>query len=98
MTHRALVQLRTATLEEAREAVVAAHQSLWSSHAPEDGANKSDLRWDVGGTAADDAATLRIKVAQLAAELSERTKWEAVRLKEFLALKEQETAHKYVCF
>ena len=39
-------------------------------------------------------AQLRIKIIQLATEMQERTKWEAVRLKEFLALKEQETADK----
>ena len=31
MTQRALVQLQTATLEQANEAVLAAHHSLWSS-------------------------------------------------------------------
>jgi hypothetical protein len=40
------------------------------------------------------AAELRVRVVQLAAEMQERTKWEAVRLKEFLALKEKETADK----
>ena len=37
---------------------------------------------------------LRIRVVQLAAEMDERTKWEAVRLKEFLSMKEKETAEK----
>ena len=35
-------------------------------------------------------AQLRIRVVQLVSEMAERTKWEAVRLKEFLALKERE--------
>jgi hypothetical protein len=39
-------------------------------------------------------AQLRVRVVQLAADMQERTKWEAVRLKEFLALKEKETADK----
>jgi mitofilin len=39
---------------------------------------------------------LRIRIVQLAKELQERTKWEAVRLKEFLAMKEDETADRYV--
>jgi len=39
---------------------------------------------------------LRIRVVQLAAEMDERTKWEAVRLKEFLSMKEKETAEKYL--
>jgi hypothetical protein len=37
---------------------------------------------------------LKVRVVQLAAEMKERTKWEAVRLKEFLAMKEKETADK----
>ena len=37
---------------------------------------------------------LRIRVVQLASEMDERTKWEAVRLKEFLSMKEKETAEK----
>jgi hypothetical protein len=40
------------------------------------------------------AAELKVRVVQLATELEERTKWEAVRLKEFLAMKEKETADK----
>lgn len=40
------------------------------------------------------AAELRVRVVQLATEMEDRTKWEAVRLKEFLAMKEKETADK----
>lgn len=40
------------------------------------------------------AAELKVRVIQLATEMEERTKWEAVRLKEFLALKEKEVADK----
>jgi len=39
---------------------------------------------------------LRIRVVQLASELGERTKWEAVRLQEFLTRKEKEVADKYM--
>jgi hypothetical protein len=37
---------------------------------------------------------LKAKIVQLAVEMKERTKWEALRLKEFLAMKEKETADK----
>jgi hypothetical protein len=33
-------------------------------------------------------------VVQLASEMNERAKWEAVRLKEFLAMKEKEVGEK----
>ena len=39
---------------------------------------------------------LRIRVVQLVTEMSDRTKWEAVRLKEFLAMKEKEVGEKYL--
>jgi len=38
---------------------------------------------------------LRIRVVQLATEMSDRTKWEAVRLKEFLSMKEKEVGDNY---
>ena len=38
---------------------------------------------------------LRIRVVQLATEMSDRTKWEAVRLKEFLSMKEKEVGDSY---
>ena len=37
---------------------------------------------------------LRVRIAQLATEMGERTKWEAVRLREFLSMKEKEVADK----
>jgi hypothetical protein len=37
---------------------------------------------------------LKIRLIQLSKDLEERTKWEAVRLKEFLAMKEQEVQNK----
>jgi len=39
---------------------------------------------------------LRTRVVQLATEMSDRTKWEAVRLKEFLAMKEKEVGDNYL--
>ena len=39
---------------------------------------------------------LRIRVIQLATEMADRTKWEALRLKEFLAMKEKEVGEKYL--
>ena len=35
---------------------------------------------------------LKVRLVQLAKEMEDRTKWEAVRLKEFLAMKEKDTA------
>ena len=37
---------------------------------------------------------LRVRVVQLVSEISDRTKWEAVRLKEFLTMKEKEVGEK----
>mmetsp|Transcript_13136 Transcript_13136/g.20363 ORF Transcript_13136/g.20363 Transcript_13136/m.20363 type:complete len:641 (-) Transcript_13136:141-2063(-) len=42
------------------------------------------------------ASELRTRVVQLATEMSDRTKWEAVRLKEFLAMKEKEVGDNYL--
>lgn len=39
-------------------------------------------------------AELRVRVVQLGTEMTERTKWEAMRLKEFLAMKEKEVGEK----
>ena len=39
---------------------------------------------------------LRVRVIQLATEMADRTKWEAVRLKEFLSMKEKEVGDKYL--
>lgn len=41
-------------------------------------------------------ADLRVRVVQLATEMSDRTKWEAVRLQEFLAMKEKEVGDRYL--
>lgn len=42
----------------------------------------------------DDVSQLKAKILQLSSELQDRTKWEAVRLKEFLVMKEKEVAEK----
>jgi len=39
-------------------------------------------------------SALKIRVVQLASEMNDRAKWEAVRLKEFLAMKEKEVGEK----
>jgi uncharacterized protein (DUF885 family) len=39
---------------------------------------------------------LKIRLVQMARDLEERTKWEAVRLKEFLAMNGKEVEDKYV--
>lgn len=41
---------------------------------------------------------LKVRLVQMAKELEERTKWEAVRLQEFLAMKEKEVEDKYVLY
>jgi len=41
-------------------------------------------------------AELRVRIVQLATEMSDRTKWEALRLKEFLAMKEKEVGDRYL--
>mmetsp|Transcript_5896 Transcript_5896/g.8851 ORF Transcript_5896/g.8851 Transcript_5896/m.8851 type:complete len:468 (+) Transcript_5896:42-1445(+) len=41
-------------------------------------------------------AELRVRIVQLASEMGERTKWEAVRLREFLGMKEKEVSEKFL--
>jgi len=82
VTERAVAELRKGSETEARDAVVESHQSLWTEM---DASFFSDL----------DSLTpsqLKARIVQLATEMKDRTKWEAVRLKEFLAMKEKETA------
>jgi mitofilin len=77
-------ELEVASLEETSATLAKARQSL---RADIDQSLFADL---------DSLSTeqLKIRVVQLATEMEERTKWEAVRLKEFLAMKEKETAEK----
>jgi mitofilin len=39
---------------------------------------------------------LKVRIVQMAKEMEDRTKWEAVRLQEFLTMKEKEVEDKYV--
>jgi mitofilin len=39
---------------------------------------------------------LKVRLVQMARDLEERTKWEAVRLQEFLSMKEKEVEDRYL--
>ena len=80
----ALKELEKSLEEETSATLAKAHKSIRASF------NES-LFSDLDQRS---AAELRVRVVQLATEMEERTKWEAVRLKEFLAMKEKETADK----
>jgi mitofilin len=82
VSEKALSELKDSATEQATESLIASHQSIWSD------INADDLETL-------SQAQLRARVIQLATELKDRTKWEAVRLKEFLAMKERETAEQY---
>lgn len=84
MTVDAVEALRDSTSLAATEAVLKSHQSLWT-------AMDESFFHDLDSLT---TAQLKARVMQLASELKDRTKWEAVRLKEFLAMKEKETADK----
>jgi hypothetical protein len=86
VTDSAIKELNNSVTEKAAESLVKSHQSLWSAM---DESFFADLD-------ALNSSQLKARVVQLATEMKDRTKWEAVRLKEFLAMKEQETADKYV--
>jgi hypothetical protein len=85
-TESAIQELNNSVTEKAVTSLVKSHQSLWSAM---DESFFADLD-------ALNSSQLKARVVQLATEMKDRTKWEAVRLKEFLAMKEQETADKYV--
>lgn len=92
VTH-AIVSAEAAAAELKQEAESATDGALRSAHrslrANVDEAYLSDLeKLSIG--------ELKIRLVQLAAEMEDRTKWEAVRLKEFLGMKEKETADKYL--
>jgi hypothetical protein len=86
MTENAIKELNHSVTEKAAESLVKSHQSLWSAMDESFFADLDSLN----------NSQLKARVVQLATEMKDRTKWEAVRLKEFLAMKEQETADKYV--
>ena len=76
---------------EDRDSVVASHQSLWHSLTMAPGGALHDLE------SLDDVGQLRQRIIRLAAELQDRTQWEAIRLKEFLALQERTATERCVC-
>lgn len=80
-------ELRLSSAEETNETLALAHKTL-NNHDNDSLLVLKDL---------DELNEneLRVRVVQLMTEMGERTKWEAYRLKEFLAMKEQETADKY---
>jgi len=84
-TQAAVQALKDSSTEEATAALVESHQSLWSAMDASFFADLDSLS----------NSQLKARIVQLAAEMKDRTKWEAVRLKEFLAMKEKETADKY---
>lgn len=86
-TKAAVEELQKSTTEQATAALVESHQTLWNAM---DAAFFTDLD-------SLNNAQLKARVVQLASEMKDRTKWEAVRLKEFLAMKEKETVDKCVC-
>ncbi|GKY95729.1 hypothetical protein MPSEU_000533700 [Mayamaea pseudoterrestris] len=71
---------------ESQESLIKSHHSLWSSMEESYLKDLDTLTY----------SQLQTRIVQLASELKERTKWEAVRLKEFLAMKERETANHYM--
>jgi hypothetical protein len=85
-TVSAVQALQDSTTLAATEAVVQSHQSLWTAMDESYFADLDTLS----------ASQLKSRILQLATELKDRTKWEAVRLKEFLAMKERDTSDKYV--
>lgn len=77
-TVKALEKLQTTMREEAVESLIRSHQSVWQFRDLDD----------------QNPAELKARIVQLATELQDRTKWEAIRLKEFLIMKEKETEEK----
>ena len=87
MTTKALSQLQPQNqTSKSAQAVRESHQSAWSEL-------QTDYLQDLD---AQSPAQLQARLVQLATELKDRTKWEAVRLQELLALKEKETSDRYV--
>ncbi|KAL7565293.1 hypothetical protein ACA910_014583 [Epithemia clementina (nom. ined.)] len=84
-TKRAIEQLQSTSTTEAAKSLIQSHQALWTSLDSSFFADLDSLSM----------TQLKARVVQLATEMKDRTQWEAVRLKEFLALKEKETAQQY---
>lgn len=86
VTKSAMQELTESNTARATESLIESHQTLWASM---DEAFFKDLD-DLNNS------QLKARVVQLATEMKDRTKWEAVRLKEFMAMKEKDTADQYV--
>lgn len=82
------LQSAIATVEEE-----AASQALRSAHRALRANLEEHLFKDLDSLT---TSELKIRVVQLVTELQERTKWEAVRMKEFISMKEHETSEKYM--
>mmetsp|Transcript_17540 Transcript_17540/g.32909 ORF Transcript_17540/g.32909 Transcript_17540/m.32909 type:complete len:648 (+) Transcript_17540:137-2080(+) len=92
-TEQALAALKTSVSQAAAEALLASHPTMLLSTSTalltETAVTKDDSLEQLS------PAQLQGRIVQLAMELKDRTKWEALRLKEFLAMKEQEVANEY---
>ena len=74
------------TSTAAMESLIASHSSVWSTH------SNSQQQPPPQST----MEQLQQRIGQLQMELQDRTKWEAIRLKEFLIMKEREVTDQYV--
>eukprot|EP00934_Nitzschia_sp_Nitz4_P006521 Nitzschia sp. Nitz4//scaffold266_size26515//5956//7768//NITZ4_008254-RA/size26515-augustus-gene-0.32-mRNA-1//-1//CDS//3329544859//6511//frame0 len=81
----ALQELQTQLAQETSRSLTEAHAEL---------AKLSSL--DLSELDSMSPTQLKIRLVQLSKDLEDRTKWEAVRLKEFLAMKEKEVEDKHV--
>lgn len=86
VTERAIAELRKTSSQETAQELVQSHRSLWKELDATVFADLDSLN----------NAQLKARVVQLATEMQDRTKWEAVRLKEFLAAKEKDFSDQYV--
>ena len=84
---RALAALKTSVTEAAAEALLASHPTMWTA------TSVASATAPLGDLDALSDSQLKGRIVQLATELKDRTKWEALRLKEFLAMKEQEVSN-----
>jgi hypothetical protein len=81
MTDKAIQSLVGSRTEEAAKSLLDSHQSAWSSI-------DANYFHDLDSLS---ISQLKARVVQLSSEIKDRTRWEAVRLKEFLTMKEKET-------
>lgn len=94
-TEQALTALRSSISQAAAEAMLMNHPTMLSTSAvdPMDVSGKTATTATTADLEQLSATQLQGRIVQLAMELKDRTKWEALRLKEFLAMKEQEVAN-----